>query len=578
MADLYPPEKPVQRFSHEGLELDTRAGDGFEKHLDHSKPLPDLRRWQEEEEDHRYLNEKQMIQAHEIPQTSPTSPGTSNGVPSPQMPPSKLGSDSTGCSSPAPRSRRACGLRRGTFWLIFGIVLALVIVAAVVGGVVGGTRHSSSEPEEDSSNAAPAGANVPAQPGDVVASSPLNVISYNRGDVDDGNGGNATDQVFRIYYQSVLGNIKEAVSDGPKNWTAARPIFTDAVNNTGLATTTYKNDSESSGAQTGQIFYVGTNGYLQEKRRPFFNDESVWEPGKLNFANIKMMGNISLSERADEDPVNEFDSYSMAAVYSLDFHNGPGTRLFYHESADNGTHWVQERIWRQESDEWEIGQEIRDVSPNSHIAATMDRKNGLLRLYFSSGGLTLQEVWLNYTDPKGLYNLGLSVRNVLPQNNADLAVTSTDGSTYLYHASKTPPFGVREMIISGVPLALSLANAQQETYNHPKTPVAQPVMTSREGTSPYQPLGVDTTAVEDPGSPTRHVHVFWADHVTGHIPEEKDSLTGYRQLQVISRRLDNATWSNNNQTTVPLGSSNTFPKPESESSSRKLRRWLLSWT
>ncbi|KAL8864421.1 MAG: hypothetical protein Q9174_007364, partial [Haloplaca sp. 1 TL-2023] len=244
-----------------------------------------------------------------------------------------------------------------------------------------------------------------------------------------------------------------------------------------------------------------------------------------------------------------------------------------------------------------VGQQIPSVSPNSHIAATVDDKNGLLRLYFSSGGLTLQEMWLNYTDPKGLYNkgtfttnlpnslspvliasAGFSVPDVLPQNNVDLAVTSNDGFTYLYHPSQIPPFGVREMIISGVPAALRLANAQQETYNLSEALVAQPVLTSLEGTSPYQPLGVDTTAVEDPGSPTRHVHVFWADRVTGHNPGEQGSLTGYRNLQTVSRRLDNDTWRDGNKATVPLGSSNnTFPKPDSESKSRKLRRWLLSW-
>lgn len=182
MAELYPPEKvrlwrtrddsgcglnayqqpPTQRFSHEGLELDTRAGDGHEKHLDHSKPLPDLRKWQEEEENRRYLNEKQMIQAHEIPQTSPTSPESSMGVLSPQEPQSKMIDDPMG-SPPEPRTRRICGLRRGIFWLLFAIVLALVIVAAVVGGVVGGTRHSSSNAGQGSSSTAPAAGNIPAQ-------------------------------------------------------------------------------------------------------------------------------------------------------------------------------------------------------------------------------------------------------------------------------------------------------------------------------------------------------------------------------------------------------------------------------
>lgn len=143
--------------------MDTRAADGLEKHLDQSKPLPDLRKWQEEEENNRYLNEKQMIQAHEIPQSTPTSPDSSTGALSPQ------GTEQKGFGAPLdpppkPRTRRICGLGRGMFWLLFGIVLAVIIVVAVIGGVVGGARPpSSSSNVPDSSRPAPASGNVPAQ-------------------------------------------------------------------------------------------------------------------------------------------------------------------------------------------------------------------------------------------------------------------------------------------------------------------------------------------------------------------------------------------------------------------------------
>lgn len=153
---------PAQRLDYEGLELDTRAGDGADKHLDHTKPLPDLRKWQEEEDNDRYLNEKQMIQAHEVPQASPTSPQSSMGVLSPHDVQTKGLPDPMG-SPPEPRARRICGLRRGVFWLLFGIVLAVVIVAAVVGGVVGGTRHSSNSGDNSTSKSKPAAVNVPAQ-------------------------------------------------------------------------------------------------------------------------------------------------------------------------------------------------------------------------------------------------------------------------------------------------------------------------------------------------------------------------------------------------------------------------------
>lgn len=149
---------------YEGLEVDTRAGDGLDKHLDPSKPLPDLRKWQEEEENKCYLNEKQMIQAHEVPQSTPTSPDSSMGVLSPQATEQKEFGDPMG-SPPEPRTRRICGLRRGTFWLIFGIVFAIVIVVAVVGGVVGGTRRASSasNDDQDPGKPAPASANIQVQ-------------------------------------------------------------------------------------------------------------------------------------------------------------------------------------------------------------------------------------------------------------------------------------------------------------------------------------------------------------------------------------------------------------------------------
>lgn len=134
----------------------------MDKHLDHTKPLPDLRKWQEEEENRRYLDEKQMIQAHEIPQSTPSSPESSMGVLSPQGTEHKGFGAPLG-SPPEPRTRRICGLRRGMFWLMFGIVLAVVIVAAVVGGVVGGTRHSSSNGDQGFTGPAPASGNVPAQ-------------------------------------------------------------------------------------------------------------------------------------------------------------------------------------------------------------------------------------------------------------------------------------------------------------------------------------------------------------------------------------------------------------------------------
>ena len=101
----------------------------------------------------------------------------------------------------------------------------------------------------------------------------------------------------------------------------------------------------------------------------------------------------------------------MAAVYSDSFAIGAGTRFFYHRSSSNGTSWVQEWIWSRETDSWQIGQVIPNVYPNSRIAATVDEQNRLLRLYFSVGNMTLQESYLNISDPQGLYNSGMSLHD-----------------------------------------------------------------------------------------------------------------------------------------------------------------------
>ncbi|KAI4204300.1 MAG: hypothetical protein LQ350_001280 [Teloschistes chrysophthalmus] len=565
----YPPEKqsPIQRFSHEGLELDTRAGDGFEKHLDHSKPLPDLRKWHQEEENDRYLNEKQMIQAHEVPQSSPTSPESSMGMMSPQTPQVKMMDDSMG-SPPAPRTRTICGLRRSIFWLLFAIVSALVIVAAVVGGVLGGTKRNNGAGKGTPSPSAAAG-NAPAQPGDVVAGSPLNVISYIGNATNTGS--KADRQVFRVYYQSVLGNVKEAVSNGSAGWAGARPIFTDAINNTGLATVTYMNDT----APMGQIFYIsGINGFMQEKRKNFNYPDSNWEPGPslgINSLNILVIGKVSVakSDQSPQDPKNDWDGYRMAAVYSDHFAAGAGTRLFCHQTGSNGTNWVQEYIWTRSSETWRAGQAIRNVSPNSHIAATVDDKNNLLRLYFSSGSLTLQEMWLNISDTNALYNNGVSVSNFLPQNDVELAATSDNGTVYLYHPSNVGKLGIRELIISGVPGPI-MANSPQESYNLSEALAAEPQVASSDGpSSPYQPLAVGITKVED--APYPSIWLWWADHVTGSNPGKNGSVTGYNTLQAKGKPVFNATWDTTTPVLVSLGSSNSYP------SSSKFRRWSRSW-
>lgn len=99
----------------------------------------------------------------------------------------------------------------------------------------------------------------------------------------------------------------------------------------------------------------------------------------------------------------------MAAVYSTKFASGPGTRLFYHVEQLNGSNYVQEMVWDQNSDRWSKGAQISNVAPNSHLAATIDEQNMILRLYFSSGRNTLQELWSNITNPHASYTGGRSL-------------------------------------------------------------------------------------------------------------------------------------------------------------------------
>ena len=98
----------------------------------------------------------------------------------------------------------------------------------------------------------------------------------------------------------------------------------------------------------------------------------------------------------------------MAAAYSTRFHGGPAARLFYHSVATDGTARVQELVWNQTADSWALGATLTDPYPNSHLAVTIDNSTQLLRLFYSSGNLTLGESWLNISDPNGVYREGTS--------------------------------------------------------------------------------------------------------------------------------------------------------------------------
>lgn len=123
--------------------------------------------------------------------------------------------------------------------------------------------------------------------------------------------------------------------------------------------------------------------------------------------NIAAVGNIPVPAATNQDPKNDWDGYRMAAVYSENFHSGPGLRLYYHAENLTGAAYVQEMIWTQSTDSWANGAKLLNPWPNSHLAATVDESTQILRLFFSSGNNTLQEVWMSVSDPTGSYKDGM---------------------------------------------------------------------------------------------------------------------------------------------------------------------------
>jgi len=144
---------------------------------------------------------------------------------------------------------------------------------------------------------------------------------------------------------------------------------------------------------------------LQENRK-IYNNSDPWIPGTLNNLNLVAAGNFSAVP--EEAPQNNWDGYEMAAVYSPNFQDGPGIRLFYHAGAQNGTSYVQELIWSLKADAWSKGATFSKPYAYSHLAAVVDESQKILRLFFSSGGKTLSEEWLNISNIQAGYSAGMT--------------------------------------------------------------------------------------------------------------------------------------------------------------------------
>ena len=329
---------------------------------------------------------------------------------------------------------------------------------------------------------------------------------------------------------------------------------------------------------------------LQEKRK-IFSSSAYWEPGSLNNMGIAAVGNLSISSLT-QDPKNDWDGYRMAAVYSENFHTGPGLRLYYHAENLTGAAYVQELVWTQSTDSWANGAKLHNPWPNSHLAATIDESTQILRLFFSSGNNTLQEAWMSVSDPTETYKngmhsqpkggvfkkkkkpdlgiLGVSFPNLLVYNNADIAAISQNGSTYVYHYSSTSPTAqpaIHELVITGIPGSVN----NQEAYNLSSPLVASPnLVTNQAGeVSFYRPLAASNNVVQ--GLPEQ-IYVFWADKITGD-PIDSMSLSGFGELSEISRTIANSTWPSTGQTPIPLGSSSSPPNQKRTYQWRKAFDW-----
>lgn len=149
------------RWDDEGLQVDTRATDNIEKHLD---PLQNHQLKRPRESNEIYLTEKE-IRVDDDGSESPTSMdstmdsamdstmtgtmtsamgGTTIVSETPMTPAKSKMMDDEIPLPPEPSPRRICGLRRRTFSILFMALLAVIIAAAIVGGVVGAMDHSSS--------------------------------------------------------------------------------------------------------------------------------------------------------------------------------------------------------------------------------------------------------------------------------------------------------------------------------------------------------------------------------------------------------------------------------------------------
>ncbi|MCJ1378079.1 hypothetical protein MMC17_001175 [Xylographa soralifera] len=555
MAQPLSEKVPVDRSDYEGLQLDTRARDQVEKDLDTSQDVkcpisPDQCHlgWDDEKK-LLWAREAREVRAARSAASDEPTPVSAISTRAPTFP--TMSNDTETSSTRKPQ--RICGLRPGWFWTILAVILASMIIAAILGGVLTARQTHTSTTTTTPTNSTeppgeeplvPAGSSNPTLPwSDVMVDSPLAALAYMTSD----------EQSYRLYYQSAHGDVKESRYDG-SGWQDATPIFTDAANNSGLAVVTYMNGT----SQQSSIFYMDWQHQLVQEKRLLPN-ATIWTDGTLDSSSLPAYGNLSISEsNPEQDPSNTWDSYRMAAVYSKDFIGGPQARLYYHTMTD-GTNLVpivQEKIWSQNNDSWTTGRQFFDAWPNSNLAITTDTATSTIRLYYSSGNLTLQEAWFDLNHQSAGWQSGLQIPTLLAHNDASFAAVSTNTNTMVYYfANDNGIISIRELTLSGQPGSPTYP----ERSNYVSTPiVAQPALIIDQETSIYQPIGAVVSA---PGQ-NQEILVVWAEGIV-------DIGSGYSAIKTVQRGV-NETWSSaeagDNSIEIPLGDNDPSP-PSSNSTS-----------
>ena len=168
----------------------------------------------------------------------------------------------------------------------------------------------------------------------------------------------------------------------------------------------------SNRAYQSSIFYVDWQHHLVQEKRLLPN-ATIWTDGTLDTLALPAYGNLSISAgNPEQDPPNSWDSYRMAAIYSTQFIGGPQVRLYYHTltTGTNSVPIVQEMIWSQSNDSWANGCQFPNPWPNSNLATTIDVVTNTIRLYYSSGNLTLQESWFDLNNQSAGWQAGMHCR------------------------------------------------------------------------------------------------------------------------------------------------------------------------